>query len=130
MKKQQNCNYALFYHIILTVKYRKSIINQYSSDLKDIIEDLSKQSNFDVEKIESDEDHIHILVSTRPDISPSHLIKIIKQRTTYELWNKYPVQLQKEFWKKHIFWTRSYFIASIGSVSKEAIRKYIENQGK
>lgn len=130
MKKQQNCHYGIFYHIILTVKYRKKIIAQYDSDIKDIIEQLSKQSNFDVEKIESDKDHIHILVSTRPDISPSHLIKKIKQQTTYELWSKYPNQLQNEFWKKHIFWTRSYFVASIGSVSKEAIEKYIETQGK
>lgn len=117
-----------FYHIILTVKYRKKIIEQYSSDIKDIIEQLSTQSNFDVEKIESDQDHLHILVSARPDISPSHLIKKIKQHTTYELWQKYPNQLQKEFWKKHIFWNRSYFVASIGSVSKEAIERYIANQ--
>ena len=130
MKKQQNCHYSLFYHIILTVKYRKKIIDQYDADIKEIIEQLSKQSNFDVEKIESDKDHIHILVSTRPDISPSHLIKKIKQLTTYELWKKYSDHLQKEFCKKHVFWTRSYFVASIGSVSKEVIEKYIENQGK
>lgn len=129
MKKQQNCHYGIFYHIILTVKYRKKIIEQYSNDIKGIIEQLSQQSNFDIEKIESDKDHIHILVSTRPDISPSHLIKKIKQQTTYGLWDRYSVQLQKEFWKRHTFWTRSYFVASIGSVSKDAIERYIENQG-
>ena len=117
-----------YYHIILTVKYRKKIIDAYDNDIKSIINQLESESNFSVEKIESDKDHIHILVSTRPDISPRHIIHKIKQKTSYELWKKYPNQLQKEFWKKHIFWNRSYFVASIGSVSKEAIEKYIENQ--
>jgi putative transposase len=129
MKKQTNCHYAIFYHIILTVKYRKRIINKYDEDIKCIITELSNRCNFNVEKIESDRDHIHLLVSTRPDISPSYLIKQIKQKTTYELWQKYPNQLQKEFWKKHVFWNRSYFVASIGSVSREAIERYIANQG-
>ena len=49
--------------------------------------------------------------------------------TTYELWQRYENELMKEFWKKHEFWTRSYFISSIGSVFKEAIERYITNQG-
>lgn len=129
MKEQTNCKYALYYHIILTVKYRQKIIDAYDSDIKAIIENLSNSSNFDLEKIESDKDHIHILVSARPDISPSRIIKSIKQHTTYELWQKYPDQLKACFWKKNTFWTRSYFVASIGSVSKEAIERYIANQG-
>ena len=129
MKKQQNYHYQLYYHIILTVKYRKSIIEKYNTDIKEIIEDLSKKSNFKIEKIESDKNHLHILISSRPDISPSHIIKSIKQVTTYELWQRYENELMKEFWKKHEFWTRSYFISSIGSVSKEAIERYLTNQG-
>ena len=128
MKKQTNCHYALFYHIILTVKYRKKIIEQYVKDIKDIIYSLSQQSNFDIEKIESDKDHIHILVSARPDISPVYIISRIKQQTTFELWKLYPMKLRNEFWKKNIFWNRSYFINTIGSVSKEAIERYIDNQ--
>lgn len=130
MKKQTNCHYGIFYHIILSVKYRKKIIDTYDNDIKSIIADVDSSSNFDVEKIESDKGHIHILVSTRLDISPSRIISRIKQETTYKLWQKYPNKLQKEFWKKHVFWNKSYFVASIGSVSKEAIERYIENQGK
>lgn len=130
MKKQQNCHYGIFYHIILTVKYRKKIIDLYDNELKDILNALSKRYNFDLEKMESDKDHIHLLVSTRPDTNPSALIKKIKQHTTYELWKKYHNELRKYFWKEHIFWTRGFFIASIGSVSKEAIERYIENQGR
>ncbi len=39
------------------------------------------------------------------------------------------VYLQKHFWKEHTFWTDGYFACSVGSVSEEMLRRYIENQG-
>ena len=35
----------------------------------------------------------------------------------------------KHFWKEHTFWTDGYFACSVGNVSEEMLRKYIENQG-
>ena len=78
--------------------------------------------------MESDKDHIHILVSASPNISPRQIASILKQKSTYELWQTYRDELEKQFWKKHIFWSPSYFVASIGSVSKEALERYIANQ--
>jgi len=125
-QKTSNSVYALYYHVILTVKYRKPLITKYESDIKQIINDISK--NWQVEKMEGDKNHVHLLISTSPNISPAHLIKDIKQKTTYELWQKYGPELGRQFWKKHTFWSRSYFVYSIGSVSKEAIERYIMNQ--
>ena len=31
--------------------------------------------------------------------------------------------------KEHTFWTDGYFVCSVGNVSEEMPRKYIENQG-
>jgi putative transposase len=90
---------------------------------------IFSQQVVDIEKMESDKDHIHILVSAKPNISPYSIISAIKQKTTYELWQKHQSDLKKVFWKDHVFWTKSYFVASIGSVSKDAIMRYIENQG-
>ena len=125
-QKTSNSVHALFYHVILTVKYRKPLISVYEADIKKIISDMSK--NWSVEKIEGERDHIHLLIATTPNISPAHLIKEIKQKTTYELWQKYAIALDKQFFKRHTFWSRSYFVYSIGSVSKEAIERYILNQ--
>ena len=36
--------------------------------------------------------------------------------------------LRKHFWKEHTFWTDGYFVCSVGNVSEEMLRKYIENQ--
>ncbi|MGN0390855.1 MAG: transposase, partial [Wujia sp.] len=44
-------------------------------------------------------------------------------------WERYPNYLRKHFWKEHTFWTDGYFACSVGNVSEEMPRKYIEKQG-
>jgi putative transposase len=111
------------------VKYRKKLFLKYDSEIKSSISKVSTTKNFVIEKMESDKDHIHILVSAKPNISPYSIIHAIKQQTTYDLWQTNAKELQKEFWKEHVLWTKSYFVNSIGSVSKEAIERYISTQG-
>ena len=57
------------------------------------------------------------------------IVKLIKQQTTYYLWQKYPNFLSKQYWKKKIFWSDGYFACSIGEVSSATLQKYIESQG-
>ena len=57
------------------------------------------------------------------------IVKIVKQETTYYLWQKYNSVLSKQYWKKKIFWSDGYFACSIGEVSSATIQKYIESQG-
>ena len=32
-------------------------------------------------------------------------------------------------WKEHTFWTDGYFACSVGNVSEEMLKRYMENQG-
>lgn len=59
--------------------------------------------------MESDQDYIHILVSAHPRISPYQITSLIKQHTTYQLWQPYSTELSREFWKDRIFWSKSNF---------------------
>ena len=47
----------------------------------------------------------------------------------YQNGKKYPNYLRKHFWKEHTFWTDGYFASSVGNVTEEMLKKYIENQG-
>lgn len=130
--KSTHAVFLLQYHLILTVKYRKPLLINYGNDIKNKILDIANQSNFEVIEINHDIDHIHMLIATQPNISPSQIVKSIKGQTTQDLWNRYPTELRKEFWKKkinHIFWSPSYFICSIGHANQEIIENYIKGQG-
>ena len=99
------------------------------STVKTCFSDLAKQSKFDIDIMESDKDHIHLLISYSPEISITSIVRRLKQKSTHELWTRYSGFLTKHFWKEHTFWSDGNFVCSIGEANPETIRRYIENQG-
>ena len=87
------------------------------------------KSDFIIEAIEVDANHIHILVSTFPNISAFQIVRKLKQESTISIWKEFPILLKKYFWKEKTFWADGYFVATTGQVSEEMIKKYIETQG-
>lgn len=122
--------YNLKAHIVLVTKYRKTLL-QYGLDdfVKRAIIYLAGQNNWTVIAMETDKDHIHILLEYDTTERVCDIISILKRQTTYYLWNQYGTYLSRQYWKKHIFWSDGYFACSIGEVSSATIEKYIAEQG-
>ena len=122
--------YNLKAHIVLVTKYRKTLL-QYGLDdfVKRAIIYLAGQNNWTVIAMETDKDHIHILLEYDTTERVCDIISILKRQTTYYLWNRYGTYLSRQYWKKHIFWSDGYFACSIGEVSSATIEKYIAEQG-
>ncbi len=122
--------YNLKVHIVLVTKYRKKLLlNGMDDFVKRACVYLAEQNNWSILAMETDKDHIHILLEYDTTERISDMIHILKQRTTYYLWIRYRSFLQKHYWKKRIFWSDGYFACSIGEVSSATIQKYIESQG-
>lgn len=122
--------YFIKIHLILVIKYRKQLlVGKINNDIKQIIFDISKTSNFSIDIMETDRDHIHLLLNITPNYSISSIVNRIKSISTYRIWKKYKNDLKQQFWKEHTFWSDGYFVCSIGEANSETIRKYIENQG-
>ena len=98
-------------------------------NIKEIFSAIELRSDFSIDRMETDKDHIHLLVSYPPNISVTSIARRLKQESTRELWDRYPEWLRRHFWKEHTFWSDGYFVCSIGEASPETVRKYIENQG-
>ena len=122
--------YNLKAHIILVTKYRKQILkDSIACDTKQKIYDLCKSKGYGIIAMETDKDHVHFLISYDATDRVCDIVKLIKQQTTYYLWQKYPYFLTKHYWKEKTFWSDGYFACSIGEVSSATVQKYIESQG-
>ena len=122
--------YSLKVHIVLVTKYRKQLlIGSIADDVKQEILHIANTRGYEIIAIETDKDHIHFLLSYDTADRVCDIVKIIKQETTYYLWQKYSSVLSKQYWKEKIFWSDGYFACSIGEVSSATIRKYIGSQG-
>ena len=122
--------YSLKVHIVLVTKYRKKLLKgSITDDVKQKIFDIANTRGYEIIAMEADKDHLHFLISYDTTDRVRDIVKIVKQETTYYLWQKYGSFLSKQYWKKRIFWSDGYFACSIGEVSSATIQKYIESQG-
>jgi putative transposase len=122
--------YLIKLHIVFAVKYRKGLLTgEIDLDMKQLIFDISKQKGFTIDTMQSDIDHIHILVDISPKFSAFDVVHQLKQISTFRIWKKHAKELRNYFWKERTFWSDGYFVCSTGNASTETIRKYIEEQG-
>ena len=120
----------LMVHIILVSKYRKAIFHgTFRDDIKQYIFDVCVQNHWYIKRMETDKDHIHILVQYNPSDSVADIVSKIKQHSTFLVWKHHEPFLRKYYWGGKFFWSDGYFAVSIGQVSQATIERYIENQG-
>ena len=70
--------------------------------------------------------HVHILVSCPSNIAPSQVVQFLKGKSSYRLQREFR-EIQKKYWGGSL-WGRGYFCATVGTLSEEMIKKYVENQ--
>jgi putative transposase len=71
-------------------------------------------------------DHVHLILDVNPKIGIFFIVSKIKGCTSRVLREEFPAL------KKRIptLWTHSMFISSVGAVTLEVVKKYIEEQKK
>ena len=127
---KNHSKFLIKYHVILVCKYRKKLlVGTLEYDLKQIIQNISDLSDFDIEVMETDKDHIHMMVRSEPKLSPLQIVRRLKQMSTTAMWKKHENYLKQVFYRENTLWTDGYFVSSVGNVSQETIKKYIESQG-
>ena len=116
------------YHIVFIPKYKKKkLYGQVRADIRDIIKTLCSYKNVEIVEGAVCVDHIHLCVSIPPKLSISSFMGYLKGRSTLMIYNRHP-ELQSK-WNK-AFWARGYYVATIGNLTVEAIKKYIQEQTK
>lgn len=120
----------LMAHIIFVTKYRKKLFyGSFRTDIKQYIYDICVKHHWYIRRMETDKDHIHILLQYNPTDCITDIVSRLKQESTYLAWKHYASGLKQQYWKNRILWSDGYFAASIGQVSQSTIEHYIENQG-
>lgn len=130
-KRGGHTKFSLKAHLIFVTKYRKKVFQsqEISDDIKQSLYDVCNFNGYSILEMETDKDHIHILLKYDPKDSVSKIAHELKQHTTHDIWKRHSDYLQKIYWRKRILWSDGYFACSIGQVSQETITKYIQNQG-
>lgn len=121
--------FSLHYHLILVVKYRRQVFtDEISNRAKEIFEYIAPTYKIELVEWKYDKDHVHVLFKGQPKTELSKFINAYKSASSRLLKKEFPTIRQK-LWKE-MFWSRSFCLLSSGGAPIEAIRQYIESQGK
>jgi len=127
IKKGRGYVYGIQYHIVWCTKYRKNIIHgNLEKRLKDILLNQANNHQFEIIEMETDIDHIHMLIECSPQHYIPNLLKALKGNTARFLFKEFP-NLKKSLWGGHL-WNPSYFICTVSVQTEEQIKKYIQEQ--
>lgn len=124
-KTNKNIVYNCQYHVIWCVKCRRKVLmDAVEIRLKEILHEVTTEVHCEIEEMETDKDHIHLLISCDPQFGIHQVIKCMKGRSSKVLREEFP------FLKSRIpsLWTNSYFVATLGRAPLRVIKQYIKDQ--
>ena len=128
-RKLSHTVYMCNYHVVFVPKYRYRILE---GKVKEIVEKKIRQVcewyDVEIEEMNIQPDHIHMLISIPPKRSVSEIMGIIKGKSAIHLFKTNRGLKEKPYWGNH-FWARGYFVNTVG-VDEELIRRYIQHQEK
>jgi putative transposase len=119
--------YCIEYHIVWCVKYRRKVLtNKIENSLKEILNKIAEDNNFNILEINGDLDHIHLLIECSPQHYIPNILKALKGISARLLMKEFP-SIKSKLWDGHL-WNPSYFIATVSENTEEQIRNYIKSQ--
>lgn len=126
---ERNYVYNFHFHLIWVTKYRNPAFTtpELVCDMKSILSKLAADKEISIEEMEVMPDHIHMLISFKPKYAPSDIVKYLKGHSAKQFFEKHPEIRDYEFWGGHL-WSHSYYMSTLGNMSKEVVEQYIRNQ--
>ncbi len=127
-RKTQHSVYSITLHLVLVVKYRRDVIDDTISDrIRELFEKIGLL--YDVEIIEwnHDKDHVHTILSISPSTNLNKYVNAAKTASSRLIKKELPEIKSKLY--QNSFWTRGFYVNSIGSTQIDVVKNYILRQG-
>lgn len=121
--------YNFHFHLVWVTKYRHETFNtpELVEEMEGFIKDAAKERDITIESLEVMPDHVHMLISFKPKLSATTVVKNLKGISARRFLLKHPDIQQEKFWGGNL-WSRSYYMSTLGDMSKKTVENYINNQ--
>ncbi|MGV7960333.1 IS200/IS605 family transposase [Photorhabdus tasmaniensis] len=118
--------FQIEYHFVWVTKYRyKVLTGEVARRVRELVRQTCESFEIRILKGVVSKDHMHILVNSPPTLAQSEIMRRLKGRTASKLFEEFS-HLKKRYWGQH-FWGRGYFCATVGQLTEEMIKSYLEH---
>jgi len=125
LKTNNNIAYNCHYHVVFCPKYRREVlVNGVDERLKTILIETIETWGQELVELEVMPDYVHLLVGCDPQLGIHRLVKYLKGTSSRYLRQEFP-QLKRRL---PSLWTNSYFVCTVGGVTEDSLKRYVESQ--
>ena len=119
--------YQTEYHLVWGTLYRRKFLKHYVRKelVKKLYQIQKKYPDWYFVKINTGDDHVHLLMEIPPKYSVSEVVQKLKAYTSAHL--KEEFKFISEIYDGKGIWGTGYFVSTVG-LNEANIRKYIERQ--
>ncbi len=127
--KSGHAVYHTRYHLVFSTRYRRKVLKSgMGAYMQVLMQAVSRRHpEITVLEVNTDRDHIHLLVEVAPKMAISDAVLLLKAHTARPMREHFPF-LDKVYWGSDGIWSTGYFVSTVG-VNEDVIKKYIEHQG-
>ncbi|PSR20310.1 MAG: IS200/IS605 family transposase [Sulfobacillus acidophilus] len=125
VESNHNITFDCKYHVVFCPKYRRKVlINGVDARLKELLNSKARELRTDIVEMDVRPDHVYLLIQCDPQFGIHRVIKQLKGYTSHVLRQEFPFLTRK----LPSLWTNSYFVATVGAVQLDVVKRYIEDQ--
>jgi len=118
----------LYAHLVFVIKYRRRVITDRAFVLlRKSMQATAKALDININAIEADGDHLHIMLCYPPQLALSEIVRRLKGASSRLIRQARLPEVVRRLWGK-AFWSPSYFVVSCGGAPLETVKAYIDNQ--
>lgn len=123
-----HATHSLGYHVIWCPKYRhEALKDAVEIELKRILAETCKHYGWVLHELEIMPDHVHLFVQCDHATAPVEVAEALKSISAVHIFNKFPKLKGRKFWGSGL-WSPGAYYASVGHISEDAVKQYIQAQ--
>lgn len=96
---------------------------------KNILAETCAAYGWNLKEIEIMPDHVHLFVEADPSTAPSEIARTLKSISAVRIFHEFPNLKGRKFWGTGL-WSPSTYYGSVGHISEDTVRRYIQDQKK
>ena len=119
--------HRIMYHIVWLPKYRRRVLSGViATRVEELLRECAEVNNWRIDELNIQQDHIHMIVQLRPDVSVSRAVQLFKGKSSRIMRKEFPKL--KEFVWGASFWSDGFFVETVGMVDLKKIKNYVRSQ--
>jgi putative transposase len=127
LRSTRHAKYWCGYHFVWIPKYRRDVlVGDVAEYTREVLNDILRELECEPLALEVMPDHVHVFALCPPRLSPAYIVNYLKGKSARRILQRFPGLKTGVIRGK--LWSRSYFVATVGNVAADIVKKYVEEQ--